>query len=215
MPELLLHIRFKSLESLLKSYQPQFVHGGLFIPTRKDLPAGSPLQLEVRLPSLRDSVMVEGVVAWRRPARPKEGVRGGLAVEFRSDTRHRRDYLLSVARGEIPHSAQRRCRRFFSQLGVQWRQKEDRDEFSGQLSDIGEGGARIATRRALPVGTKVILDVYPPGAEVGMPIEGRIAWSAGDGMGVEFRCRDRGGARRLKELVRRVEAKTQQLPIAV
>jgi Tfp pilus assembly protein PilZ len=215
MADLLLHIRFKSLESLLKSYQPQFMHGGLFVPTRKDLAAGTPLQLEIRLPSLRDSVMVAGVVAWRRAARPKEGIRGGLAVEFLSEARQRRDYLLSVARGEFPHSAQRRCRRFFAQLGVHWRQKEERDEYRSQLSDIGEGGAFINTRRPLPVGSKVILDVCPPGGEVGVAIEGRIAWSGGDGMGVEFRCRDRGGARRLKELVRRVEANTKQLPIAV
>ena len=42
-----------------------------------------------------------------------------------------------------------------------------------------------------------------------LSIEGRVAWARQEpgleGIGVEFRCRDTGGLRRLKELVRRLE----------
>ena len=49
----------------------------------------------------------------------------------------------------------------------------------------------------------------PPGATAPQVIEGRVAWArntpGAEGVGVEFRCRDIGGMRRLRELVKRIE----------
>jgi len=46
-----------------------------------------------------------------------------------------------------------------------------------------------------------------------LDIEARVAWRRADpgneGLGIEFRCRDTGGLRRLKELVRRLEQTAQ------
>jgi len=77
------------------------------------------------------------------------------------------------------------------------------------LDDICAGGAFIRTREFHPSGTSVVIEVLPPGSTRPVAIEGRVAWSretpGAEGIGVEFRCRDAGGMRRLKELVRRIE----------
>ena len=55
-----------------------------------------------------------------------------------------------------------------------------------------------------------MLKVSPPGAEVAMPLSARVAWKGHPGgehgFGVEWKARDAGGTRRIKELVRRIEA---------
>jgi hypothetical protein len=52
--------------------------------------------------------------------------------------------------------------------------------------------------------------VSPPGAEVAMPLSARVCWKGHpggqNGFGVEWKARDAGGNRRIKELVRRIEA---------
>ena len=49
----------------------------------------------------------------------------------------------------------------------------------------------------------------PPGSLRPLEIAGRVAWTrhteGEEGIGVEFKARDAGGTRRLKELVRRLE----------
>jgi hypothetical protein len=66
-------------------------------------------------------------------------------------------------------------------------------------------------RTAVPcaMGTQVVLELLPPGGAVSLSIEARVVWTrvepGSEGLGVEFRCRDTGGLRRLKEMVRRLE----------
>jgi hypothetical protein len=63
----------------------------------------------------------------------------------------------------------------------------------------------------------VVLKVSPPGAEIAMPLSARVAWRGsansanGNGFGVEWKARDAGGNRRIKELVRRIEAMGESL----
>ena len=92
---------------------------------------------------------------------------------------------------------------------IEWREKDDRSRFRAQLEDIGEGGAFVRTTDFRPVGSEVLLELTPPGSTRTVALQGRVAWTCHtegeEGMGIEFRCRDVGGARRLKELVRRIE----------
>ena len=85
-----------------------------------------------------------------------------------------------------------------------------------RLDDIGAGGAFIRSVSPPQPGTPLVLEVLPPGAAVPLSIEGRVAWARQDpgaeGFGVEFRCRDTGGLRRLKELVRRLEGGSVAAP---
>ncbi len=83
------------------------------------------------------------------------------------------------------------------------------EDKAGVLRDIGRGGAFVKTEEALPSALDVVLMVSPPGAEVAMPLSARVCWKGHpggqNGFGVEWKARDAGGNRRIKELVRRIE----------
>jgi uncharacterized protein (TIGR02266 family) len=206
----ILRARYRSGEEFLRHYQPSFLHGGIFYPTREQkLALGETVIVEVSFPELRNRVMLRGFVAWRRAGRHRTKLRAGIGIEFLSADRYKRNYLLSVAKGEVVDLAQRRHRRLPVELRVDWRVKESKGTFSSQLEDIGPGGAFIRTADFLAVGTEIILDVLPPGSVVPLSVAGRVAWTrhseGEEGFGVEFRARDAGGVRRLRELVRRLE----------
>lgn len=206
----ILTARFRSCDEFLDAYLPNLEHGGLFYATREALPLGQHVVLDVRLPVLRDALLLRGMIAWRRPGRRRVGQRAGVGVEFMRSESTKRDFLLSLARGADDNdSGKRRHRRLPTELRVDWRVPSTAVRHLSVLDDIGPGGAFIRTREHQPDGTPVVLELVPPGATAPLAIEGRVAWQrstpGAEGFGVEFRCRDAGGLRRLKELVRRIE----------
>src|SRR5262249_30207069 len=123
----ILRARYRSGEEFLRHYQPSFLHGGIFYPTREQkLVLGESVIVEVSFPQLRNRVMLRGFVAWRRPGRHRTKLRAGIGVEFLAADRYKRTYLLSVARGEVIDLAQRRHRRLPVELRVDWRVKESK-----------------------------------------------------------------------------------------
>jgi Tfp pilus assembly protein PilZ len=206
---LLLLARYRNGSELLEAYDSTAPHGGLFLPTRRKVEPGEPVLLDVRLPSLKDHMLVRGSIAWRRRGKRSEGLRAGLAIHFAPGEQAKAEYLLALARGETPQSAQRRYRRLPTELQVGWRVPPDRDRHASTVDDIGPGGAFLRTPLLQPEGTPVVLELVPPGGTMPQFIEGRVAWRratpGNEGLGIEFRCRDTGGLRRLRELVRRIE----------
>jgi hypothetical protein len=96
---------------------------------------------------------------------------------------------------------------------VTWQISGELHDNVGWLRDIGRGGAFVRTDGSETVvlhETDVVLKVSPPGAEVAMPLSARVCWigqPGGEaGFGVEWKARDAGGNRRIKELVRRIES---------
>ncbi|MCA9670895.1 MAG: PilZ domain-containing protein [Myxococcales bacterium] len=205
----LVRARYRDGSAFMAAYQAQFECGGLFIPTRSQHELGTAVVVDVRFPELRNSISLRGFIAWRRPGRHRSKVRAGIGVEFLASERRKRDFLLGVARGEIVEMLPRRHRRVPVDVEIEWREKDDRSRFRAQLEDIGEGGAFVRTTDFRPVGSEVLLELTPPGSTRTVALQGRVAWTCHtegeEGMGIEFRCRDVGGARRLKELVRRIE----------
>ncbi len=201
--------KYRNGQAFLGAYQENFLHGGIFVPTRKKIELGTSVVADVRFPDLRNTLMIRGIIAWRRPGKRRTKLRAGLGLEFLAAESKKRDFLLGVANGQIVDIIQRRHRRLPVEIRVDWRGKSDRTWQISSVEDIGEGGAFIRTTSFQQVGSAVILEITAPGGERQIPIEGVIAWTCHtpdqEGMGVEFRCRDLGGARRLKELVRRIE----------
>ena len=209
--------RFQNAEEFLERYQSSFPHGGLFHPTRKALEPGEEVVLDVRMAELKDSMMMRGTVAWRQRGKRGTGQRAGLGIEFFASEEGKRDHLLALARGQRqPEEAQRRHRRLPIQMPVQWRVPSQTQLHSGSLDDIGAGGLFIRTSAKPTEGTPLVIELASPGhsgATGSQSIEGRVAWTRDsvapgevEGVGVEFRCRDIGGMRRLRELVRRIES---------
>ncbi len=184
--------------------------GVLFVATREPLPVGEAVVVEVRFPGLQDEVLLRGTVAFRQSARHSQKVRAGVGVTLAAAERAKLTFLEAQARGEDvgPVSA-RRHRRLPIELGVSWRVKEERFQHHAMIDDIGAGGACLFGTDIPPAGSALVMEVVPPGSVAPLALEGRVAWSRPGadrpGFGVEFRCRDTGGLRLLKELVRRLQ----------
>jgi uncharacterized protein (TIGR02266 family) len=205
----ILKARYRSAADFLVAYQASFPYGGLFFPTREHVTVGELVLAEVRFPELGDRLLVRSFVAWRRSARVREGTPAGVGVEFLASEAQKRDFLLSAAKGEVPHVVARKHRRIPVNMPVAWTVREERSRLAAVVEDIGAGGAFLRTAEQRPVGTPVVVEITPPGGAAPLAVEGRVAWARAqhghEGLGVEFRCRDTGGLRRLKELCRRLE----------
>src|SRR4051812_16741525 len=103
----ILRARYRSGEEFLRHYQPSFLHGGLFYPTREQkLGLGESVIVEIAFPELRNRVMLRGFIAWRRAGQHRTKLRAGIGIEFLAADRHKRTYLLAAARGEVVDIAQ-------------------------------------------------------------------------------------------------------------
>lgn len=206
----LLLARFRSGADLLARHLDDRVNGGLFLPTRRIVEPGEPVLIDVRLAELRDHLLLRGVVVERQRGRRNDNVRAGLYIEFLPSEATRRDHLLGLARGEdVPVTGKRRHRRLPIEIRVDWRVPNQTERHYSLVDDIGIGGAFLRTREQPAEGTPLVIELWPPGADTPQAIEARVAWRRDtpgrEGVGVEFRCRDIGGMRRLRELVRRIE----------
>jgi Tfp pilus assembly protein PilZ len=205
----ILKAHFPSGAGFLERYLPDLGDGGIFFPTRRPLAIGENVVVAIRLGRRRSPMLVRGQVAWRRPGKHSTKVKAGIGIAFLPSEAQTRDYLLAVARGDSSEALARRHQRLPVELPVLWQVPGMLQDNAGVLRDIGRGGAFVKTTEPLPTEGDVVLKVSPPGAEVAMPLSARVAWKGGPdgehGFGVEWKARDAGGTRRIKELVRRIE----------
>ncbi|MCP4448786.1 MAG: hypothetical protein GY811_26150 [Myxococcales bacterium] len=202
--------RFQSAEEFLDRYLEDLPDGGLFQPTRRAIEVGEAVLLDIRMPLLKDGMLVRGTVSWRQRGKRGTGQRAGLGIAIANSESSKRDHLLALCRGELgPEEAQRKHRRLPVAIPVQWRIPNEIRSHASSLDDIGTGGVFIRTTTPPSQGSPLVLEFASPGRVGAQSIEGRVAWSSSkpgaEGVGVEFRCRDIGGMRRLRELIRRIE----------
>jgi Tfp pilus assembly protein PilZ len=189
-------------------FQADFPDGGVFYPTRKKLPVGRIVTLKVRLGRRQPPLLVFGRIAWRRPGRHLEKIRAGVGVELLPSERAKSDYLLQLARSGEAVKSRRRHERVPVDLAVSWRHEGASEGLRGRLRDVGRGGAFVQSAEQVRGDDQLVVEIAPPGAEVPMAFTARVAWTGkvGDeaGFGIEWRARDAGGGRRIRELVRRI-----------
>jgi Tfp pilus assembly protein PilZ len=206
----ILKAHFPTGTAFLERFLPEFEGGGIFFATRRMLAIGESVAVAVRLGRRRSPTLIRGRVAWRRPGKHSTKIKAGIGIEFLESERQARDYLLGVARGDSEEMVARRHQRLPVELPVMWQVQGVLQDKAGILRDIGRGGAFVKTEEALPTESDIVLLVSPPGAEVAMPLSARVCWKGHpggeNGFGVEWKARDAGGSRRIKELVRRIEA---------
>jgi Tfp pilus assembly protein PilZ len=206
----ILKAHFPSGEVFLAGYLPELGVGGVFFPTRRPLAIGEQVVVAIRLGRRRSPTLVRGRVAWRRPGKHSTKIKAGIGIEFLPAEVQTRDYLLSVARGDSAEMVSRRHQRLPVELPVLWQVPGALVDNAGIQRDIGRGGAFVKTTDPIPEERDIVLKVSPPGAEVAMPLSARVAWrghpGGENGFGVEWKARDAGGTRRIKELVRRIES---------
>ncbi len=153
-------------------------------------------------------MLIYGKVTWRRPGRHLLKIRAGIGVEFLPGEQAKCEYLLESASAGTAVRSRRRHERIPVELAITWHPVDSSAGLQGTLRDIGRGGAFVLSRALVPNGSLVVLEIAPPGAEVPMAFIGRVAWTGKTGdqnvFGIEWRARDAGGGRRIKELVRRL-----------
>jgi len=208
-----LKVHFAAGQPFLDHYLADLPNGGLFFPTRRALAIGELVVVSIRLGKRRSPMLLRGHVVWRRPGKHRTKTKAGIGIEFLPTEAQTRDYLLAVARGDSAEMVARRHQRLPVELPVTWQISGELQDNVGILRDIGRGGAFVRTDSTDSVvlnETDVVLKVSPPGAEVAMPLSARvclIGHPGGEaGFGVEWKARDAGGSRRIKELVRRIES---------
>jgi len=211
------HILNRPLELVLASvsefrtgFDESFSAGGVFCPTRRKVAVGTLVTVRVRLGRRQPPVLLLGKVAWRRPGRHLEKIRAGIAVEFLPSEQTKCDYVLNLASGEAVRS-RRRHERLPCDLGVSVHLPGSSAGINVRMLDVGRGGAAMISQQPIPGDIDLILEVSPPGAQIAMEFTARVAWTSTSadheiGVGVEWRARDAGGAKRIKEMVRRLAA---------
>ncbi|HEY0707196.1 MAG TPA: PilZ domain-containing protein [Polyangia bacterium] len=204
----------RSRQEFLAGYDPSFAHGGVFCPTRGKAVKGAPATVTINLGRRQPPLVLAGRVAWRRPGRHLQKIRAGICVEFLPSEKPKIDYLLDLAKAGDAVRSRRRHERLPVDVPVNWHLPGNVPA-RGMLRDIGRGGAFIRSNAPAPSDSEVVLELSPPGAQVAMEFTARVAWTAAQGpeagFGVEWRARDAGGGKRIRELVRRLTAVAEGL----
>ncbi len=199
----------RNRREFVANFDASLAEGGIFIPTRRPADEGALVTVSVRVGRRQPYVFIHGRVAWRRTGKHLEKIRAGIGIEFLPGERVKCDYILALATGETPRSRRRHERRQVD-VPVSWHVEGDETAAgtSGVLRDIGPGGAFISTPNLAPNDSDVILQLAPPGAQIAMAFSARVAWivprGENAGFGVQWRSRDVGGGKRIRELVRRL-----------
>ena len=207
----------KNVREFRAGYQPSGGNGGVFCPTRRKLQVGDTVQVKIRLGRRQPPMLIHGRVAWRRPGRHLLKIRAGIGVEFLPGEQAKCEYLLEMASSGASIHSRRRHERVPVDLPITWRPVGSNPGLQGRLRDVGRGGAFVLSPATVPYQSQVVLEITPPGAQIPMAFIGRVAWTgkAGDEnvFGIEWRARDAGGGRRIKELVRRLTNAGQLLRV--
>ncbi len=56
--------------------------GGCFLSTNQEIPISKRLKITLSFPSIVDSLLLEGIVVWKRSPMPRKNVRGGYGIKF-------------------------------------------------------------------------------------------------------------------------------------
>ncbi len=199
----ILRAKFRGRDDFMRAYEDATPHGSLFVPTTHSYDTGSDVLVEVACDALPNKVIIRGKVVKWRPATPRLRVRAGATIEFAAEEKDKRRFLLSALAGQfVP--PKRKHSRLPVDLPVMLQTHGSQTRVNGTVTEISVGGALFNSEAQFPIDTELTLELTPPGAELPMSIAGRIAYHSPSGNGVRFMYRDGGGARRLRELFRRL-----------
>jgi Tfp pilus assembly protein PilZ len=201
-------LALRSRQEFIGGYDASLSHGGVFCPTRRKATKGAPALVKVNLGRRQPPLLISGRVVWRRPGRHLQKIRAGICIEFLPGEKAKVEYLLDLAKAGDTVRSRRRHERLPVEVPVNWHLPGAAAPARGVLRDIGRGGAFVKSAAPAPNDAEVVLELSPPGAQVAMEFTARVAWTAGtgseQGFGVEWRARDAGGGKRIRELVRRL-----------
>jgi uncharacterized protein (TIGR02266 family) len=199
-----LKARFRSRDEFLEAYSREMPHGGLFVATTTPLEPGTPVVVDLTCDGLPNKVLLRATVHSWRPALPRLRVRAGALVAFEAEEREKREFVLATLGGAIKDPVRRKHTRIPVQVPVRYRLSDSTEMRDGELIEISIGGGLLRDDPWLQPGADLVLSILPPGGIAPMEIAARVSYVAEHRTGVKFLFRDGGGARRLRELIRRI-----------
>ena len=200
----ILRVRCRSAAEFQNLYSAEHPDGILFCPTTTELPADSPVVLEIACKDLPNKVLVRGVVISWRPALPRLRIRAGATVRFVPEEAAKRDFILQTLMGTRTPPTKRKHARIPVGLPVRMRVDNEPEGVPAELREISVSGGLVAADIQPALGADVVVEFVPPGGVAPVLISGKVIYHAGPGQsGVKFLFREGGGSRRLRELVRR------------
>ncbi len=201
----LLRLRVRSSDEWRELMATGVAPDTLFVPTTDKVGDGEEVLVEVTAPSLPNKVVFRGAVHSWRPALPRLRVRAGASVAFATGEEHKRDFIGNALDGRAPDVPRRKHDRFPLTVPVRFRVGAELEFHDGTLIEVSAGGGLLATPTPPPVGADVVVELTPPGAAAAMTVAARVSYHTPQGAaGLRFVSRDGDGARRLRELVRRL-----------
>ncbi|MEZ4368184.1 MAG: PilZ domain-containing protein [Kofleriaceae bacterium] len=197
----------RTLRDWTELQQDEGERAAMFVPTTTPCAEGDEVVIEVSSPALPNKVLIRGEVRWWRAARPRNRVRAGALVVLADGEAGKRVFVREVVAGERAEVRRRRQSRLPVSLPARYRTAGEPAWHPVAITELSAGGALLATSSALELDAELTIEVMPPGAAVPLAIAARSSYvGAGGSTGVRFVSRDGDGARRLRELVRRVRA---------
>jgi len=199
----ILRAKFRGQSDFMSAYDVDHPSGAIFVATTHEYDPGAEVLVEVSCDALPNKLIFRGTVLKWRPATPRLRVRAGATIEFAAEERDKRQFLLSALAGQVS-PPKRKHSRLPVELPVTLTTPGSGDRADGTVTEISVGGALFRSSTTFPIDSEITLELTPPGAELPMSIAGRVAYHSPLGSGVRFMYRDGGGARRLRELFRRL-----------
>jgi hypothetical protein len=194
---------FPDGRSFLDAYEHTGPAGELAVITRVQPRSGTNVILEILWPALPNRIYLRARVYRRRL---------GLLARLHPDAGPARDFLLQMARGNLPHYYKRRQRRYCVRAPIQWRRFGGDPPSQGVAEDLSTGGMLISTKSASPpVGEHVAVRVPANNGGQDLVLTGvvrHVRPRTGDSaFGVQFEYRSSGEQQRLRRLLRAFAAR--------
>ncbi len=134
-----IEVFFNSVDELEKAFEESISKGGYFVPTDDPEPRNTRVELDFKLPGLRDPLKVEGEVAYQAtPEAPMPGMGAGMAIQFQelSDSILKAfQAAITIARAEGLEGADRD-----EEEGAETEEGTEWDSEETETESPGEGG---------------------------------------------------------------------------
>ena len=174
----------------------------LRVPSRERVAVGDRVRVEFSFGPLADEVEMRGRVI--EIEAQSDGRPPIVIIRLLGTDTDRIQYVLDVLDGERAASA-RTHRRIPVDFEVRWRWGDA--QYASRVRDLSRGGAFIVSRALPAVGSRVDVEIRPPGTSLNF--DAVVSWVKGDGdvtgFGVNFKLPDRAMAQRLSHVVREHE----------
>jgi Tfp pilus assembly protein PilZ len=208
----LLRLRVRSADDWRQSLATGTVAGAVFVPTTERMIDGEEVLVEVTGPTLPNKVVFRGAVQSWRQALPRLRVRAGATVQFAVGQEHKTSFIDTALDGGATDVPRRRHDRYPVNLAVEFRIGASGSKLAGTLIEVSAGGGLLLSATMPAVGLDLLVDITPVGAVAPMTLAAKVSYhttiavTAQLAAGMRFVNRDSDGARRLRELVRRLVA---------